>query len=201
MYVLQLNHRMHRVWARVNCAHSKDITVSLLHPYLPRDRSRCVRQQRCFGGVGLQRAAKGLRLDVVSSISFSCLQLVTGCLFRLLTLDASSNLDLYTASDHLPSYLLGANGHSYSVEKTAWQSAIGTTKPRWDWLEEEVSREEASAHGPGYPGVPAGDVAFKDHPPGTKLRRPEHEIFSLAMVGGGRIFGAAHPYGECIHLH
>lgn len=114
--------------------------------------------------------------------------------FRVLKLDASSNLDAYTASDHLPTYLLGPDGHSYSVEKTAWQKAIGTTKPRWDWLEEEVTHEEGSAHGIGYPGVVAGDVAFRDQPPATKLRRPEHEIFSLAMVGGGRIFGAAHPY-------
>ncbi|KAL8955079.1 MAG: hypothetical protein Q9193_006920 [Seirophora villosa] len=107
---------------------------------------------------------------------------------------AGHNLDAYTASDHLPTYLLGPDGHSYSVEKTAWQKAIGTTKPRWDWLEEEVTHEEGSALRIGYPGVVAGDVVFRDQPPATKLRRPEHEIFSLAMVGGGRIFGAAHPY-------
>ncbi|KAL9038899.1 MAG: hypothetical protein Q9180_002852 [Flavoplaca navasiana] len=111
----------------------------------------------------------------------------------LMLLDRS-NLDLYTASDHLPTYLLGPNGHSYSVEETAWQSAIGTTKPRWDWLEEEVMCKEACPVGVGYPGMPAENVASKDLASATKMRRPEHEIFSLAMVGGGRIFGAAHPY-------
>lgn len=119
--------------------------------------------------------------------------------FHVLKLDVSSNFDVYTASDHLPTYLLGPNGHSSSVDKTAWQKAIGTTKSRWDWLEEEATHEEGSAHGIGYPGVVAGDVAFRDQPPATKLRRPEHEIFSLAMVGEGRIFGAAHPYGDCVH--
>lgn len=30
----------------------------------------------------------------------------------------------------------------------------------------------------------------------TLYRRPELEVFGLAMVGGGRTFGEAHVYGE-----
>lgn len=82
------------------------------------------------------------------------------------------------------------------MTETAWQDAVGTVKPRWDWLEEDVSREEASTRGPGYPGLPAVDDLYRSLPHGAKLRRPEHGIFSLAMIGGGRIFGAAHPYGK-----
>lgn len=28
--------------------------------------------------------------------------------------------------------------------------------------------------------------------------RPEHEVFGLAMLGGGLVFGAAHPYGQFV---
>ena len=28
------------------------------------------------------------------------------------------------------------------------------------------------------------------------VNRPELEVFGLAMLGGGMVFGAAHPYGE-----
>lgn len=30
------------------------------------------------------------------------------------------------------------------------------------------------------------------------VSRPELEVFGLAMLGGGMVFGAAHPYGELV---
>jgi hypothetical protein len=29
----------------------------------------------------------------------------------------------------------------------------------------------------------------------SRVSRPEHEVFGMAMLGGGKIFGAAHAYG------
>lgn len=111
-----------------------------------------------------------------------------------------SNLDLYTASDHLPKYLLGAKGHSYKVEETAFQEAVGTSKSRWDWLEEKQSVQDLCTTRPGYPGMPGlqktldgADATNQDLVP-----RPEHEVFGLAMLGGGLVFGAAHPYGQFV---
>ena len=113
------------------------------------------------------------------------------------------NLDLYTASDHLPKYLLGEKGHSYKVNETAWQDAIGTSKPRWDWLEEKHSLNDLIvSNGAGYPGLPGleqrdvNGVSRED-----LVSRPEHEVFGLAMLGGGLVFGAAHPYGKTSKLH
>ncbi len=118
----------------------------------------------------------------------------------LLTWAFDSNLDPYTASDHLPGYLLSAKGASYRVDETPLQEAVGTSKPRWDWLEEKVPPEALSSKGPGYPGLPSLRESQKT-PNGiggeqTLVARPEHEIFGLAMLGGGMVFGAAHPYGQ-----
>lgn len=108
------------------------------------------------------------------------------------------NLDLYTASDNLPKYLLGEKGHSYKVDETAWQVAVGTTKSRWDWLEEKNSPKDLTApRGAGYPGLPSFKQENTNGTSEEKLaRRPEHEVFGLAMLGGGMVFGAAHPYGK-----
>ena len=108
------------------------------------------------------------------------------------------NLDLYTASDQLPKYLLGEKGHSYKVNETAWQDAVGTSKPRWDWLEEKHSLDDLIvSSGAGYPGLPSlkqreVNGASKE----SLASRPELEVFGLAMLGGGLVFGAAHPYGK-----
>ena len=109
-----------------------------------------------------------------------------------------SGADLYTSSDHLPSTLLSpTKGPSYQVEDTAFQNAVGTTKPRWEWLEEKVPREQLGCQGAGYPGLPARDKTSGDEGKGNHLvSRPELELFGLAMLGGGLVFGAAHPYGE-----
>ncbi|KAL9948616.1 hypothetical protein ACHAP6_005870 [Verticillium nonalfalfae] len=141
-------------------------------------------------------------------------------------------LDLYTASDHLPRALHDSvKGSSYAVDQTAWQDALGVSKSRWDWLEENTSasdlhkgynaavqgttdtdtaaRTSPSAPGAGDQGGDAAAASPKTPYPGVfgtelsrvvgsgvgdgqPISRPEHAIFSLAMVGGGRVFGRAH---------
>ena len=124
-----------------------------------------------------------------------------------------SNLDLFTASDHLPSYLLSSKGASYKVNETPFQDALGTSKPRWEWLEEsiDISQKAEKGRGVGYPGSPdfhsklmsahLQDTHFEANGTRTQLTaRPELEIFGLAMVGGGRVFGAAHPHGKVVEF-
>ena len=109
------------------------------------------------------------------------------------------NLDLYAASEHMPKALLDKiKGPSYRVDETAWQDAIGTNKSRWDWLEEKVLPDEFSKGGSNYPSITWSKTALHDTPnaqEGRLVSRPEHEIFNLSMLGGGRVHGAAHPYG------
>ncbi|KAL4940293.1 hypothetical protein BDV06DRAFT_230434 [Aspergillus oleicola] len=102
------------------------------------------------------------------------------------------NLDIYTASDQLPRYLLGNTGASYKVNETAWQKAVGTTKARWDWLAERVSLDEVRPRNAPYPGL----IDVKHLTPGADglFTRPELDNFGLAMVGGGKVSGAAHAY-------
>lgn len=123
-----------------------------------------------------------------------------------------SGLDLYTASDHLPTTLLSKDkGFSYDVDKTAFQNAVNTTKSRWDWLEEKVPLKDLRCENSGYPGAPELVPSFEngvanvspttnghsETKPGKELyARPEHAIFGLAMVGGGKITGAAHVEGR-----
>ena len=111
-----------------------------------------------------------------------------------------SGLDLYSASDSLPKALLDPEkGPSYDVSKTAWQHAVGTTKPRWEWLEERVKPEElTNGFHNGYPGPfgPDLDQAVLNVNETGSSARPEHSTFGLAMVGGGRVFGQAHLYGK-----
>ncbi|KAF9631052.1 putative o- protein [Lasiodiplodia theobromae] len=113
-------------------------------------------------------------------------------------------LDLYSASDYLPRYLsTSGQGSSYDVKQTAFQAAVNTLKPRWEWLEEKVtvkslqngncgSNETASA----YPGPFGAELekAVAGKSPEELVPRPEHAVFGLAMLGGGRVFGKAHLY-------
>ena len=99
-----------------------------------------------------------------------------------------SGWDLYSASEALPQSLLDSDhGPSYSVSETAWQRAVGTTKTRWNWLEEEIDQPPPTGQS-GYSGPFSPDL------PVASLRRPELEIFGLAMLGGGRVFGRAHLF-------
>ncbi|KAJ5990773.1 hypothetical protein N7522_010980 [Penicillium canescens] len=103
------------------------------------------------------------------------------------------------ASDALPHALLDPEiGSSYSVKETAWQKAIGTTKERWNWLEEGTTATELLNGGSGaYPGPFGPDVTaiLQGENTGESIRRPELDIFGLAMLGGGRVFGVAHLFG------
>lgn len=113
---------------------------------------------------------------------------------------APSNLDLYATAEHLPHVLLDPKiKDSYSVTETAFQRALGTPLSRWDWLEQEVSSESKTAPSSGYPSLPetVPGVASTQLSNGHDgpVKRPEHGVFSLAMVGGGRVHGAAHPVG------
>lgn len=54
--------------------------------------------------------------------------------------------------------------------------------------------------GIGYPGLPGGGPV-SSHEKDDLVSRPELEVFGLAMLGGGKVFGAAHPYGESASAH
>lgn len=85
-------------------------------------------------------------------------------------------------------------GPSYKLEETAFQVALKTKKSRWEWLEEKP--EQPSIEGAGYPGLPEAEKMTNGDAKKAQLSRPEHEIFNLSMLGGGRVHGAAHPYGK-----
>lgn len=109
-------------------------------------------------------------------------------------------MDIYSASDYLPKYLADpVKGSSYDVRTTAFQDALGTQKSRWEWLEEKIPVNAPYFNSKGYPhdvsvtGETTSDVNSITE---TKTRsRPEHELFGLAMLGGGRVFGTAHIFG------
>ena len=96
----------------------------------------------------------------------------------------------------MPKTLLDAEkGSSYRVNETAFQDALDTNKTRWEWLEEKVSSSDCT-RGAGYPGLPALKNVVSGSTSDNLLSRPELEIFNLSMLGGGRVHGAAHPYGQ-----
>ncbi|XP_014558343.1 hypothetical protein COCVIDRAFT_94784 [Bipolaris victoriae FI3] len=112
--------------------------------------------------------------------------------------------DLYSASDHLPRSLFDKKmGPSYDVAETAFQKALGTHKPRWEWFEEKITVQDlldgrcgTDGAQSGYPG-PFGselDKAVEGKAGSDLVGRPELPIFGLAMVGGGRVLGKAHLY-------
>ena len=82
------------------------------------------------------------------------------------------------------------------MNETAFQDAVGTTKSRWDWLEEKVILNGAFTNGTGYPGIPALDLVRSHDDEMKPKSRPEHDVFGLAMLGGGMVSGAAHPFGN-----
>lgn len=101
---------------------------------------------------------------------------------------------MYSASDHLPKTLSDPKkGPSYDVSVTAFQDAVGTSKPRWEWLEEKLPVEQLKSSSSGYPGTPGLDL--KNGTTDSMVPRPELAVFGLAMLGGGRVFGVAHVYG------
>jgi hypothetical protein len=122
-----------------------------------------------------------------------------------------SAFDLYSASDHLPRSIFDKKiGPSYDVAETAFQAAMGTRKPRWDWFEEKVTVKDlkdgrcgSDGARSGYPG-PFGselDKAVDGKADSDLVVRPELPIFGLAMVGGGKVFGRAHLYGRFFDVY
>jgi hypothetical protein len=106
------------------------------------------------------------------------------------------NSEAFTASDRLPKTLLDPEiGPSYELQKTAWQDAVGTTKTRWQWIEERVEQDQILSSGGHYPGIPS--LVIEPQPIGEDglVARPELAIMGLAMVGGGRVLGSAHIHG------
>ncbi|EWC44896.1 hypothetical protein DRE_00955 [Drechslerella stenobrocha 248] len=114
----------------------------------------------------------------------------------------------YTASDYLPRNLTDPiKGPCYSVEVTAFQDAVGTKASIWDWMEETTKVQDLldGRNGPdgaasAYPGIFGTELQqfVQEAKDGLdtqrQVARPEHAIFSLAMIGGGRVSGRAHLY-------
>lgn len=112
------------------------------------------------------------------------------------------NSEAFSASDRLPRNLLHPeSGPSYDVTKTAWQDAVQTTKSRWDWIEERVEQDKLLDSGGHYPGIPSVVIEPQQKEEDGLVARPELAIMGLAMIGGGRVFGAAHVHGESRFLH
>ncbi|KAL4957580.1 S-adenosyl-L-methionine-dependent methyltransferase [Aspergillus filifer] len=92
----------------------------------------------------------------------------------------------------LPKYLLGNHGASYKVNETPWQKAMWINRARWDWLGERVFLHQIRHPGVPYPGLP--DVKHLCPDANGSITRPELDNFGLAMVGGGKVFGAVHAH-------
>ena len=56
------------------------------------------------------------------------------------------------------------------------------------------------SEGIGYPGLPSAGLT-NGYEKDDLVSRPELEVFGLAMLGGGKVFGAAHQYGESANMH
>ena len=91
------------------------------------------------------------------------------------------------------------------MENTAFQAAANTSKPRWEWLEEKVTVKSLRDGDCGSDGTPSAypgpfgaelEKAIAGKADDELVSRPEHAVFGLAMLGGGRVFGKAHLYGK-----
>ncbi|KAI8932345.1 hypothetical protein NX059_010538 [Plenodomus lindquistii] len=105
---------------------------------------------------------------------------------------------------YLPRSLLDpVVGPSYNVDQTPFQKSVSTSKSRWEWLEEKVSVRDlrdgkcgSNGATSAYPG-PLGyelEQAIAGKADDDTVSRPEHSVFDLAMLGGGKVFGKAHLY-------
>ncbi|KAL2839749.1 S-adenosyl-L-methionine-dependent methyltransferase [Aspergillus pseudoustus] len=114
--------------------------------------------------------------------------------------------DLFSCAEHLPQTLFDADwGHSYDVRKTAFQRALATTQSRWEWLEGggavpgKVDTAATALRRTNYPGIPGEEDGTKQ----STGPRPELALFSMAMVGGGRVTARSHvedyPWHELGH--
>ena len=100
----------------------------------------------------------------------------------------------------MPTTLLDPRkGPSYKVDETAFQDAVGTSKARWEWLEEKIPPGEILNTGVGYPGMPhitkqninrtpakeiANDSATKEKVNGTATEETVDRITTEKNVDG-----------------
>ncbi|KAI0541762.1 S-adenosyl-L-methionine-dependent methyltransferase [Xylaria digitata] len=111
--------------------------------------------------------------------------------------------DLFSMADYLPLSLKDpVFGPSYQVNETAFNMAVGTSKPRWEWLEEKIPKAQVNSRASklslftallaGQGQVPQQSDDETDQ--GEMVSRPELENFGLAMVGGGRVYSTPHVF-------
>ncbi|PKY04557.1 S-adenosyl-L-methionine-dependent methyltransferase [Aspergillus campestris IBT 28561] len=103
--------------------------------------------------------------------------------------------DLFSCAEHLPHTLFDREwGPSYDVHKTAFQRAMGTSQSRWEWLEGQPLENEgiSEAWRTNYPGIPGQETVVKQSGAAFQQQRPELQLFSVAMVGGGRVTTRTH---------
>lgn len=67
----------------------------------------------------------------------------------------------------------------------------GTTKPRWEWINEKTTVGKINEQGVGYPGW----ISRIEGQETQVVARPELALFGLSMTGTGEVLGAAHVYG------
>lgn len=82
-----------------------------------------------------------------------------------------SGMDSYVASQKLPD-VLRDTFQSTSPPRVAFKEAIGTDKSYFEWLSEKIERTD-----------------------GTEGPRPSFEIFTLAMLGGGKVLTTPMNHG------
>ncbi|KAM0811989.1 putative O-methyltransferase domain-containing protein [Seiridium cardinale] len=106
-------------------------------------------------------------------------------------------LDPFSAADYLPTALKHPKlGPSYQVNETAFNLAVGTDASRWEWLQEIVPSDKLGVSSRGYPTTSTtqanGKIEGSQTNGDSRHRRPELEIFNLAMVGGGKVSSTPH---------
>lgn len=80
------------------------------------------------------------------------------------------------------------------MNETAFQEAVGTSKSRWEWLEEKVPVNELRSEHASHPGF-FDSTIYAVNDGESVMSRPELDVFGLAMLGGGVVCGTAHVHG------
>lgn len=90
-------------------------------------------------------------------------------------------------------------GSSYEDTTAPFQTAMGTTKSYWEWMEEtpNVKDLKEGRVGDYYTGVWGSQLesTVKGRADDESVPRPELGLFGLAMQGSGRVGGRAHFHG------
>ena len=98
----------------------------------------------------------------------------------------------YSASDFLPSTLASRIvGHSSDPKMTAFQQAVGTQLPMFQWLHQTVPESETSwrpAPIRHHPWETDDATKNPETAASVAVSRPQKDLFHLAMAGSGRGF-------------